>query len=80
MKYADSIPTISTVVSTFTIASFAATSLAAGLLTVSTASLQSEGVFLRSSSSLTYNPTRNIFVCTLTLKQSLTIQLVFSIP
>lgn len=56
-----SIPTISTVISIFTIASFTATSLAAGLLTVSTASLQSEGVFMRSSSSLTYNPTRNIF-------------------
>ncbi|KGN64322.1 uncharacterized protein LOC101203522 isoform X2 [Cucumis sativus] len=56
-----SIPTISTVASIFTIASFTATSLAAGLLTVSTASLQSEGVFMRSSSSLTYNPTRNIF-------------------
>ncbi|XP_038894141.1 uncharacterized protein LOC120082862 isoform X2 [Benincasa hispida] len=56
-----SIPAISTVVSIFTIASFTATSLAAGLLTVSTANLQSEGVFMRSSSSLTYNPTRNIF-------------------
>ncbi|XP_023519336.1 uncharacterized protein LOC111782764 isoform X2 [Cucurbita pepo subsp. pepo] len=56
-----SIPKISTVVSIFTIATFTATSLAAGLLTVSTASLQSEGVFMRSSSFLTYNPTRNIF-------------------
>ncbi|XP_022923836.1 uncharacterized protein LOC111431430 isoform X5 [Cucurbita moschata] len=55
-----SIPKISTVVSIFTIATFTATSLAAGLLTVSTASLQS-GVFMRSSSFLTYNPTRNIF-------------------
>ncbi|XP_023541254.1 uncharacterized protein LOC111801476 isoform X1 [Cucurbita pepo subsp. pepo] len=56
-----SLPTISRVVSIFVIASFAATSLTAGLLTLSTASLQSEGVLVRSSSYLTYNPTRNIF-------------------
>ncbi|THG18722.1 hypothetical protein TEA_012425 [Camellia sinensis var. sinensis] len=44
-----SVPVISLVVSTFATASFAVTALVAGLLTLSTASLQSIGVFSRPS-------------------------------
>lgn len=55
-----SVPTISTVFSIFTTATFAGTSLAAGLLTISTSSLQFFGV-LSSPSSLMVNPARNLF-------------------
>ncbi|KAM7465314.1 hypothetical protein LguiB_012876 [Lonicera macranthoides] len=56
-----SVPVISLVLSSFATAAFAVTALAAGLLTVSTASLQSVGAFSRSSSSFTSNPGRNLF-------------------
>ncbi|XP_011028534.1 PREDICTED: uncharacterized protein LOC105128518 isoform X1 [Populus euphratica] len=56
-----SVPTISSVISAFATACFLATSLAAGLLTLSTASLLSAGAFSRTSSFLTSEPTRNIF-------------------
>ncbi|XP_057988518.1 uncharacterized protein LOC110668129 isoform X2 [Hevea brasiliensis] len=56
------VPTISTVISAFATAIFVATSLVAGLLTVSTASLQSVGAFSRRTSLLTSDPTRNLFV------------------
>ncbi|XP_061952600.1 uncharacterized protein LOC133675283 isoform X1 [Populus nigra] len=56
-----SVPTISSVISAFATACFLATSLAAGLLTLSTASLLSAGAFSRPSSLLTAEPTRNIF-------------------
>ncbi|XP_028778283.1 uncharacterized protein LOC114734806 isoform X2 [Neltuma alba] len=52
---------ISIVISTFTTASFVLTSLAAGLLTISTASLQYFGAFSRSSSFLTVDPARSLF-------------------
>ncbi|KAJ9163761.1 hypothetical protein P3X46_023394 [Hevea brasiliensis] len=55
------VPTISTVISAFATAIFVATSLVAGLLTVSTASLQSVGAFSRRTSLLTSDPTRNLF-------------------
>lgn len=55
-------PITSCVISTFTTASFVATSLAAGWLTVSTASLQSVGAFLRPRSYLVSDPARNLFV------------------
>ncbi|XP_010663149.1 uncharacterized protein LOC100257111 isoform X2 [Vitis vinifera] len=56
-----SVPITSCVISTFTTASFVATSLAAGWLTVSTASLQSVGAFLRPRSYLVSDPARNLF-------------------
>lgn len=60
---ADSVPIISVVISTFTTAAFAVTSLAAGLLTVSTASLQSFGALANPLPSyITCDPSRNLFV------------------
>ncbi|KAI8016865.1 hypothetical protein LOK49_LG04G02093 [Camellia lanceoleosa] len=56
-----SVPVISLVVSTFATASFAVTALVAGLLTLSTASLQSIGAFSRPSPGLTSDPARNLF-------------------
>ncbi|KAG6747072.1 hypothetical protein POTOM_049450 [Populus tomentosa] len=56
-----SVPTISSVISAFATACFLATSLAAGLLTLSTASLLSAAAFSRPSCLLTAEPTRNIF-------------------
>ncbi|XP_047316838.1 uncharacterized protein LOC124920397 isoform X2 [Impatiens glandulifera] len=56
-----SVPLISRIVSTIVTALFAITSLVAGILTVSTASLQLAGIFGRSSSSLTSEPTRSLF-------------------
>ncbi|KAJ7956220.1 Guanine nucleotide-binding protein, beta subunit [Quillaja saponaria] len=56
-----SVPLISSVISALTTASFLLTSLAGGLLTVSTASLQSVGAFIKSTSSLTNDPARNLF-------------------
>ncbi|KAL4274505.1 uncharacterized protein LOC107622163 [Arachis ipaensis] len=53
-------PVISSVVSAFTTASFIATALVAGLLTISTASLQSVGTFTKSSF-LIVDPARNLF-------------------
>ncbi|XP_059442753.1 uncharacterized protein LOC132174986 isoform X2 [Corylus avellana] len=54
-----SVPKISSVISEITTASFLATSFAAGLLTVSIASLHSTGTFLRPSSFC--DPSRNLF-------------------
>ncbi|KAL9372733.1 hypothetical protein Peur_034977 [Populus x canadensis] len=56
-----SVPMISSVISAFATACFLATSLAAGLLTLSTANLLSAGAFLRPSPLLTAEPTRNLF-------------------
>ncbi|XP_027368449.1 uncharacterized protein LOC113874415 isoform X2 [Abrus precatorius] len=56
-----SVPLISSVVSAFATASFVLTSIAAGLLTISTASLQSVCTFMRSSSFLIVDPSRNLF-------------------
>ncbi|KAL8091682.1 uncharacterized protein LOC141689652 isoform X2 [Apium graveolens] len=56
-----SLPAISLVLSSFATATFILTALAAGLLTISVASLQSIGAFGRRSSSLTTDPTRNLF-------------------
>ncbi|KAJ6676654.1 TRANSMEMBRANE PROTEIN [Salix viminalis] len=56
-----SVPTISSVISAFATACFLATSLVAGLLTLSTASLLSAGAFSRPSPLLTAEPTRNLF-------------------
>ncbi|KAF5730862.1 hypothetical protein HS088_TW19G00462 [Tripterygium wilfordii] len=56
-----SVPIISSVISTFATASFVATSFTAGLLTISTASLQSVGAFSRSSCPLTSDPARILF-------------------
>ncbi|CAN6446259.1 unnamed protein product [Victoria cruziana] len=57
-----SVPIISVVISTFTTAAFAVTSLAAGLLTVSTASLQSFGALANPLPSyITCDPSRNLF-------------------
>jgi hypothetical protein len=56
------VPMISSVISVFATACFLATSLAAGLLTLSTASLLSAGAFSRPSPLLTAEPTRNLFV------------------
>ncbi|XP_048229333.1 uncharacterized protein LOC8288982 isoform X2 [Ricinus communis] len=53
-----SVPTISSVISGIATAVFLAACLASGLLTVSTASLQSVGAFSRSTSLLTSDPTR----------------------
>lgn len=55
------VPSLSMSLSSFTTAAFALTSLAAGVLTVSTASLQSLGAFTTPSPSLTSDPARNIF-------------------
>ncbi|WVZ21431.1 hypothetical protein V8G54_008753 [Vigna mungo] len=57
-----SMPLISSVVSAFATASFVLTSIAAGFLTISTASLQSVGTFTRSSSFLVFDPARNLLV------------------
>ncbi|KAF5175266.1 transmembrane protein [Thalictrum thalictroides] len=54
------VPIISLVLSTFATAAFTVTSLAAGLLTMSTSSLQSHGVLSRPSYS-TSDPARNLF-------------------
>ncbi|KAJ6294086.1 hypothetical protein OIU76_022213 [Salix suchowensis] len=54
-------PTISSVISAFATACFLATSLVAGLLTLSTASLLSAGAFSGPSPLLTAEPTRNLF-------------------
>ncbi|PIA61846.1 hypothetical protein AQUCO_00200088v1 [Aquilegia coerulea] len=54
------VPIISFVLSTFATAAFTVTSLAAGLLTMSTSSLQSHGVLSRPSYS-TSDPARNLF-------------------
>ncbi|XP_038709363.1 uncharacterized protein LOC120004167 isoform X2 [Tripterygium wilfordii] len=56
-----SVPIISSIISTFATVSFVATSFTAGLLTVSTASLQSVGAFSRSSRRLTSDPARILF-------------------
>ncbi|XP_056686161.1 uncharacterized protein [Spinacia oleracea] len=56
-----SLPMISTIFCIIVTALFVATCLVAGLLTISTASLQSAGAFPRSSSSLTSDPTKNLF-------------------
>ncbi|KAI4336176.1 hypothetical protein L6164_014735 [Bauhinia variegata] len=56
-----SMPLISSLISGFASASFVLTSLAAGLLTISTASLQSIGALTRSLSILTVNPAKNLF-------------------
>nr|XP_016495097.1 PREDICTED: uncharacterized protein LOC107814239 [Nicotiana tabacum] len=67
------VPSISQVLSIFATAAFVVTSFAAGLLTVSTASLQSVGAYSRPSSFMTSDPARNLFriachiqVCALT--------------
>ncbi|CAI0398581.1 unnamed protein product, partial [Linum tenue] len=56
-----SVPRISCIVSTFAAACFIATCLVAGLLTLSTASLQAIGAFSRPSPLLTSEPTRSLF-------------------
>ncbi|XP_058195645.1 uncharacterized protein LOC131311985 isoform X1 [Rhododendron vialii] len=56
-----SVPVISLVLSKLATAAFAVTAVVAGLLTLSTASLQSVGAFPRPSSSLTSYPGRNLF-------------------
>ncbi|KAJ8553902.1 hypothetical protein K7X08_024580 [Anisodus acutangulus] len=55
------VPTISQVLSIFATAAFVVTSFIAGLLTVSTASLQSVGAYSRPSSLMTSDPARNLF-------------------
>ncbi|KAK8970883.1 hypothetical protein KSP40_PGU018306 [Platanthera guangdongensis] len=55
-----SVPIISTMVSTIATATFAATSMAAAILTVSTASLISFGVFSRPATYLILETTRNL--------------------
>ena len=60
-KYTDYVPKISSVVSVLATASFVATAVAAGLLTVSIASLSSIGAFSTPFSSFS-NPARNLFV------------------
>lgn len=66
MNHADSIPLISKVISVFATVTFVLTSLAAGLLTICTSSLQYFGAFSRPSSFLTVDPARNLFVRCLT--------------
>lgn len=61
----DSVPMISSIISFSATASFLVTSSAAGLLTISTASLQSIGAVSRPSS-LTTDPSRSLFVWHLT--------------
>lgn len=63
----DSVPIISSVLSIIVTAAFAMTTLASGLLTVSTASLQTLGMLSRSSTLLSSDPSRNLFVWYLTL-------------
>ncbi|XP_075663386.1 uncharacterized protein LOC142632960 [Castanea sativa] len=58
--YTDSVPIISIVISTLATASFVATSIAAGLLTASTASLSSIGTFSPPFSSVS-DPASNLF-------------------
>ncbi|CAN4088115.1 unnamed protein product [Withania somnifera] len=55
------VPTMSEVLSIFATAAFVVTSFAAGLLTVSTASLQSIGACSRPSSLMASDPARNLF-------------------
>jgi hypothetical protein len=55
------VPKISTVISELATVSFVVTSIAAGLLTVSIASLHSIGEFSRAFSSIS-DPARNLFV------------------
>ncbi|XP_022737519.1 uncharacterized protein LOC111290468 [Durio zibethinus] len=55
------IPLISSVISVFATAAFLLTCFTAGLLTMSTASLQSVGAFSRPSSSLSSDPARILF-------------------
>lgn len=55
------VPTISEVLSILATAAFVVTSFAAGLLTVSTASLLSVGAYSRPSSLMTSDPARNLF-------------------
>ncbi|KAL6007060.1 hypothetical protein ACLOJK_032556 [Asimina triloba] len=57
-----SVPTVSSVLSAVTTAAFVVTALAAGMVTVSTASLQSIGVLHRQSFLLTSDPSRNLIV------------------
>lgn len=61
-EFADSLPMISLALSSFTTAAIAVTSIFAGFLTVSTASLQCQGIFTRQSPFLVSEPTRNLFV------------------
>lgn len=61
--YTDSVPVVSHVVSTFATVAFLVTSFVSGLLTISTASLQSVGAISRPTSVLTSEPSRNLFVC-----------------
>ncbi|CAN0919020.1 hypothetical protein LINGRAHAP2_LOCUS31212 [Linum grandiflorum] len=56
-----SIPRISCIISKITTACFIATCVVAGMLTVSTASLETVGVFSRPSALLTSEPTRSLF-------------------
>ncbi|CAO2819058.1 unnamed protein product [Amaranthus hypochondriacus] len=56
-----SMPLISTIIGIFVTALFVSTCLVSGFLTISSASLQSAGAFPRSSSSLTSEPTKNLF-------------------
>ncbi|XP_031105543.1 uncharacterized protein LOC116010330 isoform X1 [Ipomoea triloba] len=56
-----SVPMISRVLSIFATTAFAVTAFVAGLLTISTASLQSIGAFSRPTSLLTSEPTRSVF-------------------
>lgn len=56
-----SLPMISTGFCIFVTALFVGTCLVAGLLTISTASLQSAGAFPRSSATVATNPTKNLF-------------------
>lgn len=56
-----SVPLISSVTSSFVTAAFLTTSFYAGLITVSTSSLQSASAFSRPTSSLTSFPARNLF-------------------
>ncbi|KAL2515681.1 hypothetical protein Fot_29652 [Forsythia ovata] len=56
-----SVPAVSFMLSSIATAAFAVTSLVAGFLTVSTASLLSIGAFSRPNSFLTSDPTRNLF-------------------
>ena len=77
--YTDSVPIISIVISTFATASFVATSVAAGLLTASTASLSSIGTFSPPFSSVS-DPASNLFVWYLTHFNCYFINWLFSIP
>ena len=76
-KYTDHVPKISSVVSVLATASFVATSIAVGLLTVSIASLSSIGTFSTPFSSFS-NPASNLFVWYLTHLNSYLINWSFS--